>query len=670
MENKMLFIYSQAKSIFLTLIVAVCFLGLTNANSFAQANDISLAQSFSTDQLGQVLIPLNEFRPFPKASNREAWQAIPKDIQEIIINKAEEVAELDIKVLPASVYLQFQRNGNRSNYQNIWYDRRRRLHSLVVAECIENKGRFLDPITDMIWAICEESSWTWSAHIGTQKAGVDLPDSDDQVVALFSAQTANSLAITEYLLGEQLDTVSPLIRKRIINELDIKILTPFLTKKFGWMGYSARANKDYPNNWNPWICSNVLITALLAEHNEPRRAQLVHHAMDCLDNFLTYYPYDGSCDEGPSYWGRAGASVFDSLEHLYSASNRKIDFYQNPLIQEIARFIYRAHVVDNYFICLGDCDARTGISNEVVYRFGKRINDKNLMALGAYGVDQDWLVDKMDGGNDLNRFLHLVLNGKELVQHDAPSQPLVRDVWLSHPNMQMMAARDREGSAEGFFTAAWGGHNAQSHNHNDVGNFILFVDGKPLMIDIGRPTYTRQTFSSRRYEIWAFQSAFHNLPTINGVDQKAGRQYAADQVSYDMNDKQAHIVMDIASAYPKESDAKSWKRKVTLQRNKELQIVDDYQLNEPSSDIVENFIIAGQVIKKAPGKLILNDRQETVQALMEYDPQQLSASIETIELKDGKLRHVWGDQLYRIQLKTKNKKNRDTLAIRVVPVKK
>jgi hypothetical protein len=639
------------------------------SNAAYQANDISLAKSFSQEKLCQILIPPNQWHPFPKASEREAWEQIPDAIQQIIIQKAEGVAELEVPVLPASVYLQYKRNGNRSNYQNIWFQRREQLHVLVAAECIENKGRFLDPITDLIWAICEETSWTWPAHIHPQEAGTDLPDADDQVVALFSAQTSNSLVLTNYLLGEQLDTVSPLISDRIDNEIERRILKPFLKKRFGWMGYAARRNKSYPNNWNPWICSNVMLSALLTEKDEIRRAQLVHKVLDCLDNFLTYYPQDGSCDEGPSYWGRAGASLFDAFEHLYSATNKQFDYYQHPLIQEIGRFIYRAHIVDDNFICLGDCDARINIPNELVYRFGKRIGDKHLKSLGAYGIREDTLLESIKRNYDLNRFLHLLFNGQELVEYVPPSQPMLQNVWLGHPNMQMMAARDQEGSAEGLFLAAWGGHNAQSHNHNDVGSFVIFADGKPIVIDIGRPTYRRQTFSNRRYEIWAFQSGFHNLPTINGVDQKAGRQFSAKNVSYRKSNSGAHIEMDITQAYPKDADIESWKRIVRFNRGKDVTVVDSYSLVKSSNNIIENFIVAGKVTNKGQGKLLLNNREEEVQMLLEYNSSKLYTEIESIQLKDSKLRQIWGDYLYRIRLKTKNPAKKDKLEFRFSKMK-
>jgi hypothetical protein len=242
-------------------------------------------------------------------------------------------------------------------------------------------------------------------------------------------------------------------------------------------------------------------------------------------------------------------------------------------------------------------------------------------------------------------------------------------MWLGHSNMQMMASRDWEGSAEGLFLAAWGGHNAQSHNHNDVGNFIIFADGKPIVIDIGRPTYRRQTFSNRRYEIWAFQSGFHNLPTINGVDQKAGRQFSAKNVSYRKRNSGTHIEMDITEAYPKASGAESWNRIIRFNRGKAVVVVDSYTLKEPSKNIIENFVVAGRVTNARPGKLILNEREGDIRMMLEYDSAKLSAEIEPIQLKDSKLKQIWGDFLYRIRLKTKKETKKDQLEFRFSKMK-
>ena len=80
--------------------------------------------------------------------------------------------------------------------------------ALVLAECVEGKGRFLDAAADALWAICEESSWCLPAHVSRQQAGVGLPDVEEPTVDLFAGETGVSVAWTLYLLGPELQRVS------------------------------------------------------------------------------------------------------------------------------------------------------------------------------------------------------------------------------------------------------------------------------------------------------------------------------------------------------------------------------------------------------------------------------------------------------------------------------
>ena len=137
---------------------------------------LSLSEKVSKDELGKMLAAREDWRPFPKAKERAGWGEVSESIGERFVKLAEGYLETEIPMLPATLYLEYQRIGNRSNYQDVWYERRKMLHCLVIGECIEGKGRFLDKIADVVWAICEESSWTWPAHISRQKAGVGLPD--------------------------------------------------------------------------------------------------------------------------------------------------------------------------------------------------------------------------------------------------------------------------------------------------------------------------------------------------------------------------------------------------------------------------------------------------------------------------------------------------------------
>ena len=134
--------------------------------------------------------------------------------------------------------------------------------------------------------------------------------------------------------------------------------------------------------------------------------------------------------------------------------------------------------------------------------------------------------------------------------------------------------------------AAWGSHNDQSHNHNDVGNFVVFADGQPVIVDAGRPTYTAQTFSIRRYEIWAMQSAFHNLPTINGQMQQAGRAVRSEGRRLHRDRRRGGVAHGPgAGVSRRQAGITSWLRTVRLARGRDVVVDDRFSLAQPSKDL-------------------------------------------------------------------------------------
>jgi hypothetical protein len=231
-----------------------------------------------------------------------------------------------------------------------------------------------------------------------------------------------------------------------------------------------------------------------------------------------------------------------------------------------------------------------------------------------------------------------------------PREPLMWDFWL--PELQVMGARG-EDSKQGLYVAAKGGHNAESHNHNDVGNFIVYADGYPALIDVGVETYTAKTFSSRRYEIWTMQSAYHNLPTINGIMQKNGREYQAANVSYKVGKKRAVFSLDISKAYPEEAKVKFWTRTIILERGKHATIRDSYALGEVIKDLHLTLMSWRKPELEAEGKIRLKN-PEGVENLkpvyVYYDEKMFSVDFETITLEDARLKSSWGSQLFRIML--------------------
>ncbi len=622
-----------------------------------------LTQSCSPERLRQVLIPREQWQPFPRPDDRAAWTSLPDTVRRAHVERGERALDGPWESLPATLFLEYARNGNRSRYQDVRSRRRNRLTDLIVAECMEFRGRFVDAIVDGIWLTCEETYWGVPAHVGVQAAGVGLPDVAEPTVDLFAGETVGLLAWALYLLQPQLEDVSSLIPDRILLESQRRVLTPCLERDdFWWMGWGNRR----VNNWNPWCNSNWLTAALLLETAPERRVAAVAKILRSLDQFIDPYPRDGGCDEGPGYWGRAGASLFDCLELLHNATAGAIDVYGEPLIQEMGRYIYRVQIADRYFVNFADAPALVTPNASITFRYGKRIGDTAMMALGGWAATHQDITQR-GAGDSLSRQLPLLFTLDEL-QRQTPGTPLPRDVWF--PEIQVMTARDQEGSAAGLYVAAKGGHNQESHNHNDVGHFLVYVDGRPVIVDAGVETYTAQTFSRRRYELWTMQSAYHSLPTVNGCMQQPGAEYAARTVRYSSDDAVARLQLDLADAYGAEAGIVSWQRSVALIRGQAVELTDIYQLKGRPESLTLSLLTPCPVTVDG-ARLILGERtlsggRLAGSATIEL-PAGLTPAVETIELQDARLRGAWGERLYRILLRADEPAARGMWALRLTP---
>lgn len=633
------------KNIFNLLIIILIIQGI-NLNAYSQVNhqrDL-LSLKFNKENLMEIYNSNTNWKPFPDYENRETWNNLPEIVKQAQLQAADEALDYQWPALPATLYLEYARNGNRSNFQSVYFERRTKLANLVIGEMIEGKGRYLDQIVNGIWAICEESSWCIPAHISSQSIGfTPLPTYEEDVVDLFAAETGTTLSWTWYFLKDQLEAITPVITKRIEHEIHKRILTPVLLRTdFWWMGLGER---EVVNNWNPWIISNWITCDLILEKDPERKAESLAKAMVCLDNFLNVYPDDGGCDEGPSYWGHAGGSLFDCLELLYSSSNGEIDIFDHPLVKNIGSYIYKAYISSPYFINFADAPGKMSIYPDIVFRYGKRTNNPIMMGFAAFEQDKD----KFNTGSYImGRKLTAMFSYEEIAAYPA-TEPLIADFWL--PETEIFGARSSERSNEGLYLAGKGGHNAESHNHNDVGNYIVYFDGKPAIIDIGVEEYRRETFSDQRYTIWTMQSQYHTLPTINGVMQYNGRAFKSREVSFKANPKTVNFIIDLAGAYPEEAGVNYWKRSLTFQRGKSIQVNEVYSLKKVDGPTFLSFMTPCSVsINEGKIELTEQNAVNPFQLAIDYNAKQFSVEIENIKIDDPNLKRVWGDELRRIKM--------------------
>ena len=567
----------------------------------------------------------------PQADDTFWRDSIPQEMRQSYIQYGEQYLGKPWTVLPWTVFAENKQTGNRVNYEAICFEKRRQMAAIVMAEIMEGKGRFMGDIIDGMGSFCEETWWGIPAHY--PKA---IPLSEWQEVDLFNAETASLIVWTRYMLEKQFDAFSPDLCQRIDREIERRILQPAVERDYWW--------KTAGMNWNPWICSNWLACILICEKDEARKATAIAQIKKATQAFIDAYPEDGGCDEGPGYWDRAAASMFEIM--------RLLDFGTvDPKVQRMASYAYKTYIGNDYCVCFADAHENKAVQQvNIVYPFGLWLNDQTMREFGAYlgrqkGVltNPAALYDKSGNFPTLGRELFFLRHIRDFIA-ELPCEPLLKDVWL--PDLQIMTARRGN-----LYVAMKGGNNGESHNHNDVGSFIVYgsqesgVRSKeqlsPLFIDPAVGEYTAKTFSDDRYSIWTMQSQYHNLPQINGIDQKDGKEYAAKVVSH----KDGQLTLDIAGAYPVEAAVKSWKRTVLAMKSG-ISMTEDYELSE----------------YRQPTCLMLMTLDPEALQRIHFDANQLSATIEDISDKlDPLLQHMWGQKMYRIILTVKSTKTKNKI---------
>ena len=538
------------------------------------------------------------YTPYSNISDRAAWEALDPEWKTETVLLGQSFLGFEWPYLSASDFLEFFRTGNRVHFEDKMFSKRHALNALILAECVENQGRFLPAVIDGIFSICDENAWNLPAHNSYERdcPQLPLPDLSDPVLDLFACETGAVLATASYLLSPVLDDFSPFLTKRIRYELERRIFIPYQKRHFWWMGDGISPM----NNWTIWCTQNVLLSAFLTDTDDSLRRFIFHKACQSTDFFLAEYGQDGCCDEGAQYYRHAGLCLFLVLSICDSVTGGAFrQLFSDEKIRNIASYIYRVHVADQYYINFADCSPIAGRCSAREYLFAKLTDQENMMRFAA----KDCLAGQKNAlllPTENNLFYRLLsgFTATEIKAFDCSCTCPAPNLF--YPSVGLFASR-----GERLFLAVKAGDNADSHNHNDVGSFTVYKDGLPVFIDIGVESYTKKTFSPQRYEIWTMQSAWHNLPSFDGVMQKDGEHYHAADVSYSLED--SSISMDIAPAYPSGSPVASYRRRARLYKEEKIHITDTFSFR----DDMPHQVVLSLITYEKP-KIIseLSERQE------------------------------------------------------------
>ncbi len=592
--------------------------------------------------------PFNTFSLFPPVTDRPAWNSIDIQWQESAIALGEKYLNFQYPYLSAADFMAFLKTGNRVDYEAKFFSKRHALNALILAECAEDKGRFSEDIINGIFSICEESAWQLPAHNSYLRDTLQLPlpDTTAPVLDLFACETGAVLAAAYYLMKDRFDNISPFINKRILSELQHRIFTPYLTCHFWWMGNG----KEPMNNWTIWCTQNVLLSVFLTDTNDKFKLEILLKACKSTDYFLDEYSDDGCCDEGAQYYRHAGLCLFNVMEVLNAVTNNSFAFlYEETKIKNIASYILNVHIDDKYYVNFADCSPIAGRAGVREFLFSKRTGSIEMTNFAAFDFKRN-LPDSLLMATENNLYYRLqnAFTVNEIKAYDT-SDPIRHDD-VYYPSTGLLIARDTR-----LCLAVKAGGNGDNHNHNDTGSFIVYKKGMPMFIDIGVESYTKKTFSPDRYKIWTMQSAYHNLPSVNGWMQKDGADYKSREVSYRIGESICEIEMDISTAYPEECGLLYYKRHSALYKEKNIVIKDsfsfkstDYYTDHQPPVIISLMTYERPVVQPSPS----GGHTPVSVSIGSLGSIQIEGGsvhkIETIPITDPRLMTAWEHDIYRI----------------------
>lgn len=588
---------------------------------------------------------------FLPPSSADYWKkCFPSTFRNDYVLQGRTLINKEWSQIPTALFREYSINGNRTNFESVYNERRSRLAQLVMAEVMGQEGEFVDEIVKAFHYLKTETWWGIPAHYNAP-----LPQENNQIVELFSAETSANVAWTLYMLHEQLDSVEPGLYETMRQEVVRRMLIPAVERNFDW--------KRRTNNWNPWICANWLYCIMLCEDDDKRREKALQQVRHSMDIFYDNYPEDGGCDEGVSYWDRSAASFAECailMEHL---TNGSFSIRNDSKLKEMCSFASKMLISDTKTLNFADATPYSVLHPNIAYLCGRYTSDTTLCRYAAYTAHRfgftkqpTRLFKSSGGGPSLGRELMFLKYYDDFV-HETPAQPSYSEIWL--PYLQVFTARSQRRSEKGFYIAAKGGNNNESHNHNDVGNYVIYSNGEPLIVDLGIGTYNAKTFRRERYELMNTRSAYHNVPLINGTEQREGAGYKATDVSFSADTSTARFTLNIAEAYPSAAKVRRWQRTITLRRDSLIEIEEDIDLKKNRGNTELVFVCYGRPDLSDDDRISWHTTKGDVQ--MHYNHSQLKPAVEKLQLKDQTLLNVWNNNLYRLTFKVIHKKKKQTI---------
>lgn len=503
-----------------------------------------------------------------KINNSKNYKVV-KEYLKPIEQEANELIDIPIKPIPFSIFKVYANTGNRLEFENLYFERRKYLVTFTIMSLIKGTQIYLDKLEDILWSICDEYSWALPPHMD----GKSLTELKFDCIDLFSCETAFSLAEIINLLEDKLSNI---VVKRIKYEILNRVLNPYINSNYQ---YNWEAGQ---NNWSAVCASSIGGAALYIIEDELLLNKFINRVTNVLKKYIDSFEEDGACLEGLSYW-TYGLEYFTAFADLLLQKTNKINLFSIPKIKNIAEFNQKCYFSNSYTVSFSDS------SNKDKFRIGLICYLSNYfenIKMPPYNCIMQYYSDNCYRFNPTIRDIAWATDFKNIISNS-------KNEYL--PNAQWwIYERDN------ICFAVKGGNNGEPHNHNDVGTFIYYKNNECIFEDLGAGEYTQDYFSQNRYQIFCNSSFSHNVPIVNNQGQKEGINYKCTNCKYSQN----KLILNISKAYDVD-DLKSLKRTYYFDNNK-LKIIDEFEFN--NIDIIERFVTQIKPLIKNEFVLIENEK--------------------------------------------------------------
>jgi hypothetical protein len=507
----------------------------------------------------EKLIPDTTYVPAPPVTDRKFWDKLAKlKSARVIIKNAVICNNKPVAIMTDEQFLDYSKTGSRTVCGRIRGLRTRNLHNLVLAECLENKGRFMKSIEGYIDSYLTMKTWVGPPHDRT------LGNFKGQIIGidLMAVSAANLLSSSYSLLRSKL---SDSLKQRLKSEIERRIIQPYLKHfRSGSTGHGFWWLVG-TNNWNAVCNCGVVYTTIIMADSKKVRTEVIACALDSLKYFFKGFNSDGYCSEGIGYWTYGYGNFLTLAEVLDQYSDGKINVFKMPKVRKVAEFVAGFELVNSIFPAYADCSmtGRAGIHARLAMA-----RNLNIPLTSAKP-------DKLSGN-----IAQILINNSTKKKVTTGQKTSKLRSWFDVSDILVCRPKSAKNA---FFASIKAGHNKEHHNHNDVGSYVILLDRFMPNCDPGNEVYTSRTFSSRRYDSRLLNSWGHPVPIVGGKLQSPGPQFHGKVLKTSFTAAKDSLSIDLKPAYELSSLVKLERDFVFNRQANTVTVADNVVFSKPET---------------------------------------------------------------------------------------